>query len=125
MSRRARPLGLALLLLAFGAGAEPAAAPDVAARGPSIEERLAEIQRRVQAGAHYPESARARGVHGEARMGFAVSPDGRAEDVELLASSGSLALDRAAERAVREARALPRVVGRVAIPVRFALRPSD
>lgn len=101
--------------------AAPPAWRDASPAGVPVRERLAEIQRRVQAALHYPESARARGVTGEARVGFAVRADGRAADVALLESSGSAALDRAAERAVRDAVALPPVLGRVAIPVRFAL----
>jgi protein TonB len=90
-----------------------------------VQERLAEIQRHVQATLRYPESARARGIDGEAQVAFVIGPDGHARDVALLASSGSSALDRAAERAVREAGPLPRVLGRVRIPVRFELRVSD
>ena len=40
----------------------------------------------------------------------------------MLRSSGSATLDRAAERAVREAAPLPRMLGHVTVPVRFALR---
>jgi TonB family protein len=97
-------------------------AVDAAPQGVPVRERLAEIQRRVQAVLHYPESARARGVSGQARVGFEVRADGRADAVTLLESSGSAALDRAAQRAVREVEGLPPVLGRVAIPVRFDLR---
>jgi protein TonB len=86
-----------------------------------VESRLDEIRARVQAVAAYPASARARGVAGEARLAFRVGDDGRAHDVALLDSSGSALLDRAAARAVQEAAGLPRVMGRVVIPVRFAL----
>ena len=105
--------------------AGPPVARDLAIQGPSLASRLAEIQRRVQAVARYPESARARGIGGEARVGFEIERDGRAVNVALLESSGSTSLDRAAERAVREAGALPWVVGRVAVPVRFELTASE
>ena len=110
-----------------GAAGVDAALPavDAAPQGVPVQERLAEIQRRVQAALHYPESARARGVAGQARVGFEVQADGRAAHVALLESSGSAALDRAAQRAVREADGLPPVLGRVAIPVRFELRDGS
>jgi len=94
---------------------------DLAPVGPSLETRLAEIQRRVQAAAHYPENARLRGVSGETHVAFEVQPDGTPGEVDLVESSGSVALDRAAVQAVESAGVLPRVIGRVNVPVRFAL----
>lgn len=121
-------LGLASAVAGIGTAGRPAHAEgaelpavDAAPRGVPVQQRLAEIQRRVQAILHYPESARARGVAGRARVGFVVQPDGRAAEVALLESSGSAALDRAAQRAVRDAEDLPPVLGRVSIPVRFEL----
>lgn len=89
--------------------------------GPSVEARLAEIQRRVQAAASYPESARLRGASGEVQVAFEIEPDGSPVEIEVVDSSGSLALDRAAAKAVRDAGALPRVIGRVNVPVHFSL----
>jgi len=110
---------LPLLVAAAAAGAQPFV--DAAPPSPSLEARLAEIQRRVQAALVYPESARLRGVAGETRVAFEILSDGTPGAVDVVESSGSLALDRAARRAVQHAGALPRVLGRVNVPVRFAL----
>lgn len=106
--------------------APPAHAPyeDAVPAGPSVEARLDAIRARVQAVARYPDTARLRGVTGEVRVAFEIEPDGRPANVRVARSSGSLALDRAAERAVHEAGALPRVIGPVQVPVRFALVES-
>lgn len=129
---RAGRAALAALALALAAAADPdVAAPapprheDLAPTGPPLAARLAEIQRLVQDAARYPELARARGVAGETRVAFEIGADGHAVNLAIVESSGSLALDRAAERAVRDAGALPHVAGRVNVPVRFALVESD
>jgi protein TonB len=128
--RRALALGLALLGAAGAAAGEPEP-PPVAARpalhgdavpaGPGVGERLAEIARRVERAARYPASARERGASGEALVSFLVGGDGTPRDLELVRTSGSGALDRAALRAVAEAAPLPFVHGRIQVPVRFAL----
>jgi protein TonB len=118
---------LCALALASPAATQPApseqARPhlDAAPPSPSLEARLLEIRERVQAAASYPESARMRGASGETRVAFEIETDGRPVGIEVVRSSGSVALDRAAEQAVRDAGALPRVIGRVNVPVRFAL----
>jgi TonB family protein len=104
-----------------GVSAAPPRVQDLGASGPSVAERLAEIRRRVQDVAVYPELARLRGVEGEAQVGFEIGPSGHPTRVVVERSSGSLALDRAAERAVTAAGVLPYVVGRIRVPVRFAL----
>ena len=127
MRRLRQALGASVALFALAALAEPSvdAAPprhaDLVLAGPSVEQRLAEIQERVQAVASYPETARLRGISGEVQVAFEIEPDGSPVNVYVARSSGSLVLDRAAERAVRKAGALPRVIGRVRVPVRFAL----
>jgi TonB family protein len=131
-ARRTDPMlaaaGLALSLLVGDARAE--GSPPVDARppvedaiavGPSVEARLAEIQRRVQAALVFPPLARQRGLEGSTRVGFVIDAAGRADGVHTVVSSGSALLDRAAERAVRDAGALPYVYGDLVIPVRFAL----
>ena len=102
----------------------PSAAPhvDAAPLGPTAAERLAEIRRRVQGAAVYPAIARNRSVSGEVEVGFRIDPAGVPQEIRVLRSSGSATLDRAAERAVREAAPLPRMLGHVTVPVRFALR---
>jgi protein TonB len=100
----------------------PAPASDALPLGPSLEQRLAEIQRRVQRVAAYPAIARARGVEGSALVAFEIGPEGEPREIRTERSSGSVALDRAAERAVRDAAPLPNVYGRISVPVVFALR---
>jgi len=123
----------ATLLLPAAARAADAPAIDDPARGvdaapppgPSVDSRLAEIQRRVQAALVYPNAAERRGVEGEATVEFVLGADGHAKDVRTRASSGSALLDHAAERAVRDAGPLPYVYGVLVVPVRFALDAAD
>jgi TonB family protein len=91
--------------------------------GPSVADRLAAIQARVESMLVYPALAQRRGIEGETAVEFSIDARGHARDVATRQSSGSPALDRAAERAVREAAPLPFVYGRLVIPVRFALDP--
>jgi TonB family protein len=90
----------------------------------TAHERLGEIQRRVQAVALYPEVARARAISGETLVAFTIHRDGTPEGVRVARSSGSVALDRAAERAVSDAAPLPWVYGEVSVPVSFVLRDA-
>jgi protein TonB len=103
-------------------GAPRPAYTDAVPEGPGVDERLAEIGRRIQSAAAYPAIARERGVEGQALVAFEIGADGRARDVETRETSGSIALDRAAERAVVDAGRFPYVYGRITVPVRFALR---
>jgi len=119
-------VALALLLLTTPAAAD---APDVAAGsvdasavGPSVDERLAEIRRRIQAALQYPRLARARGLEGVATVGFEIDhSSGRAQTIKLVGSSGHPSLDRAAEHSVTRAGTLPWVYGWLEVPVRFDL----
>lgn len=88
---------------------------------PSVEERLEEIRRRLQAALVYPPIARKRGLEGVTRIRFTIGVGGYAEDVETAASSGHRMLDRAAEQCARDAGQLPRVLGRLDVPIRFSL----
>jgi protein TonB len=120
---------------AHDAGADPAAAASVAAhleasedavpQGPTLDERLAAIQRRIQAVLVYPPLARRRRTEGTALLAFEISADGRARRVAVANSSGFAALDRAALRAVHAVDQLPYVYGRLEIPVRFELIASS
>lgn len=122
-------LALAVLAIAASAAADEPLPPvgavphieDLAPLGPTVQARLDEIRRRVQGVAAYPPIARARGQSGEARVEFQLADDGSPRGVHTVQSSGSTALDRAAERAVTEAAPLPWVYGRITVPVRFAL----
>lgn len=121
-------LAAGLLALA-AAGAAPADEPpqvpeDATVPRATAHERLAEIQRRVQAVALYPDVARVREISGETRVAFTIRRDGTPEGVRVANSSGSVALDRAAERAVEEAAPLPWLYGEVSVPVSFVLHET-
>lgn len=121
-------LGALLLCSAAEGAADPnvAAAPprareDAMPGGASFETRLAEIRRRIQDALVYPPLARRRSLEGESEVAFEIAPGGAPAGIALVRSSGSTLLDRAAERAVRDAAPLPPVLGRLRVPVRFAL----
>lgn len=122
---------LALLFaLAAAAGAEPhnpylegatVVGQDSAPAPPSVQERIAWIRERLQAVLVYPASARRQGLEGTSKIQFVIGTDGHARDVRTLASSGHRVLDRAAERSATDAGELPRVLGRLEVPIRFSL----
>jgi TonB family protein len=87
----------------------------------TVEDRLDEIRRRIEAALVYPELARSRAETGSVLVRFSIADDGAARDVRMEHSSGRWLLDRAALRAVAEAAPLPWVWGRLEVPVRFAL----
>ena len=97
------------------------ASASTARRGASAAERIAEIRARLQAALVYPPYARRQGLEGTSRIQFTIGPDGRAQDVRTAASSGHASLDRAAERCAVDAGQLPRVLGRLDVPIRFSL----
>ncbi len=88
---------------------------------PSVAERLDEIRRRIQAALVYPSAARRRGLEGVARVQFEIGVEGRADRIAVVRSSGHALLDRAARESVAAAGVLPRVYGRLQVPVQFAL----
>jgi TonB family protein len=94
---------------------------DALPAAPSVAERLAEIRRRIQAALVYPSAARRRGLEGVARVQFEIGAGGRADQIAVVRSSGHALLDRAARESVVAAGVLPRVYGRLQVPVQFAL----
>jgi protein TonB len=128
---RARALAAALLVLlaAQAASAQEtgsasqarAPAVDLAPTGPSVEARLAEIRRRIQAALEYPPIARWQDLQGDALVRFEIGAEGRAHGVRVVRSSGEPLLDAAAVRAVLAAGVLPRVYGPLEVPVSFEL----
>jgi protein TonB len=123
-------LAIAFVWLAAGpALAQPAGAlagahvpgVDLAASGPSVESRLAEIRRRIEAALVYPSLARWQDREGFTLVRFEIGSDGRAHDVRVARSSGEPLLDAAATRAVVAAGVLPRVYGPLEVPVSFEL----
>ena len=113
------------LASAASVAAHSASSDDVVPQGPSLDERLTAIQRRIQAVLVYPPVARRRRTEGTALLAFEIGADGRARRVAVANSSGFAALDRAALRAVRAVDQLPYVYGRLEIPVRFELMASS
>lgn len=128
MSRGTRIRAL-LCAFALGAGAPAGADPpaprhtDALPPAASVQERLVEIQRRIQHAIVYPPMAREEGLEGIALLQFEIRRDGKPYGVEVAHSSGHGILDRAAEQSVQRAAPLPWVYGRIEVPVRFALAP--
>ena len=98
--------------------------PDAVPPAVTVEQRLSEIRERVQAHVEYPAMARERGASGRSVVCFELAPDGKPLRLETLTSSGSIALDRAALRAVEAAAPFPWLYGRVEVPVDFVLRDA-
>jgi len=128
MAGRGAALVAIVALAAWGLGEEARAQPagphapvDAAPSGPSLDARLAEIQRLIQQALVYPPIERKRGAAGEALVAFHIDGAGRAASIELARSTGYPLLDRAALRAVAAAGPLPYVYGRLEVPVRFQL----
>jgi protein TonB len=81
----------------------------------------------LRAHQNYPDAARRRGEEGVAVIRFVVGREGRVRDVELLRSSGSPALDAAAQDMLRGASLPPfpadmtQTETLVTLPVRYRL----
>ncbi|MCL4686755.1 TonB family protein [Myxococcota bacterium] len=132
--RRRGLLGVCVLA-ALGAGPAPppparAADPvvdvafeDALPGGPTVDARLEEIRRRLQAALVYPPIARRIGLEGTAWLRFEIDREGAAHDVAVARSSGHAVLDRAARQTVGRAGRLPWVYGRIEVPIRFSLDP--
>lgn len=93
--------------------------------GPSPQQRLDEIRRRVQAAVHYPGRARELGMEGTTRIQFQVGIDGLAQTVSVVETSGHSLLDAAAERGALDAGQLPALYGWIRIPVQFDLEKAQ
>jgi TonB family protein len=120
-------LGAALLSAPSGAGppavvdAPPPLWEDALPPAPSLAERLEEIRRRVQEAVVYPPRARSSGITGVTRIRFEIAASGCASKIRTVETSGSTLLDDAAEKGAADAGELPRVYGRVEVPIRFEL----
>ncbi len=117
------------------ANSAPAAVPTPAAPTAQVGS-AAEVWPRIPAYAHnpspeYPDSARWAGEQGTVLLRVLVGSDGRVQEILVAASSGYGALDRAAEKAVRQWRFTPGARdGRttamwVEIPIRFRLQGAE
>jgi TonB family protein len=69
----------------------------------------------------YPEDAARRGQQGAVLLNIHVTPDGLTEGIDVVRSSGSASLDRAAIEAARNWRFLPAVKDGVPIPFDFQM----
>lgn len=65
------------------------------------------IARLIASHQNYPRSAQIRGEQGTSRLRVAISPDGRIDQVDIAASSGSAILDREAQSMVSKIGKLP------------------
>jgi protein TonB len=122
--------GCALAVLGAGPTPPPSRAADPAVGvafedalpdRPSVDARLEEIRRRLQAALVYPPIARRIGLEGTAWLRFEIDREGAARDVAVARSSGHAVLDRAARQAVGRAGRLPWVYGQIEVPIRFSL----
>ena len=120
----------ALAALSAGPAPPPARAADAVAAiafedalpgGPTVDARLEEIRRRLQAALVYPPIARRIGLEGTAWLRFEIDREGAARDVAVARSSGHAVLDRAARQTVDRAGRLPWVYGQIEVPIRFSL----
>ena len=89
--------------------------------GPTVEERLGAIRRRIQEALVYPPLARQQQIEGSSLVRFEIARDGTPKDLQVHRTSGTPTLDRAALRAVAAAAPLPWVYGRLEVPIRFDL----
>jgi protein TonB len=88
---------------------------------PTVDARLEEIRRLLQAALVYPPVARRIGLEGTAWLRFEIDREGAARDVAVARSSGHAVLDRAARQTVDRAGRLPWVYGKIEVPIRFSL----
>lgn len=80
------------------------------------------IQAALERARQYPRMARRRGIEGEVRLRFRISPTGEVESVEILKSSGYALLDSASIRTIYRAAPLPYVDGWLEVPLAFVLK---
>ncbi|HAK61530.1 MAG TPA: hypothetical protein DCO77_14340 [Nitrospiraceae bacterium] len=80
------------------------------------------IQAALERARRYPRLARRRGIEGEVRLRFRISPTGEVEKVEILKGSGHALLDSASVRTVYRAAPLPYVEGWLEVPLSFVLQ---
>jgi protein TonB len=79
------------------------------------------IQRRIEGAKIYPDAARRKGLEGTADVRFRIGPDGSAQAVEVVRSSGHPELDEAARQTIHRAAPFPVIQGRIRIPLSYRL----
>lgn len=79
----------------------------------ALQRFLAQVRRRIARHKDYPWVARRRHMEGRVTVRFAIYPDGSAQGLQVVQSSGFSPLDRAALEAVRKAAPFPGVPSQV------------
>jgi len=90
-------------------------------QGDGVTGLLRAIRRRIEQAQSYPDEARRAGMQGTVEVRFRILPDGSADAVEIVRSSGHPALDEASLQTVRRAGPYPAVSGRIRIPLSYRL----
>lgn len=114
----------ALIAPSPSANAPPVNAPPQAAISPGWQSAVGAW---LQSNKTYPDAARRRGDEGRATVRFTVNREGRVVDFQLMASTGSVALDAAVDQLLRGARLPPFPSGMsqeqvtVTLQIRYAL----
>jgi protein TonB len=86
-----------------------------------VADLLRAIRRRIAEAQTYPEDARRAGLQGTVEVRFRILPDGSADAVEIVRSSGHPALDEASLQVIRRAAPYPVVSGRIRVPLSYRL----
>jgi len=89
--------------------------------GGGLTDLLQVIRRRIEQAQTYPDDARRAGMQGTVEVRFRIGPDGSADAVEIVRSSGHPVLDEASLQTVRRAGPYPVVPGRIRIPLSYRL----
>ena len=83
------------------------------------------IRGAIQRALIYPATARRRGIEGTVVAEFRINGEGLPEGVRITKSSGHGLLDNAARETITRAAPLPRVKGKIEIPITFRLTTAD
>lgn len=89
--------------------------------GGNGEALLSQLRARIERSLVYPPLARKRRMEGAATVSFMVGDGGVPLELRLVQTSGHKLLDEEALSTVRRAAPLPRMTGRIEIPIRFRL----
>ncbi len=89
--------------------------------GRSAADLLQAIRSRIEQAKVYPDEARRAGLQGTVEIQFRIGPDGSAEALEIVRSSGHPELDESSLQTIRRAAPYPVVTGRIRIPLSYRL----
>jgi periplasmic protein TonB len=82
---------------------------------------LRAIRRRIEEAKTYPDTARRARMEGTVELRFRIGPNGNAETLEVVRSSGHPELDEIAMQTIRRAAPYPIVGGRIRVPLSYHL----